>query len=127
MDYVKLLKVAYSKESKVRLEIKREIVNQLGIRKGTNFKKGITIAELIDDKISNDDQRFVKYISMTEKISSNLMNKYPFLNLEDFSLEWNANDLIDGCLEQYKNFIKMLSEIEPYKVEKPKNNLKESN
>lgn len=96
----------------LHFEVSRAIVYSLNLRKGTNYKKKIPLHDLIDDKKYSYDERFVAYVEMSDKIKEYLEYMIPYLNLENLSLEWTGQELIDECLRQHNIFVENTKTLE---------------
>lgn len=106
-------------KKELRLDVSRYILQGLRIHKGTNYKKKIPLTELVDSKLLNENDRFVKYVSMADSITESLETRYPYLNLEGFTLLWTAEELIDECLRQHNIFVCEVFNFKRSKIEVP--------
>jgi hypothetical protein len=111
--------VASDNREELKLMVSRAIVNSLGLRKGTNYKKKIPLMNLIDDKISNEDKRFQQYVVITHKIDEYLTDRFPFLDLENIDLNWTGEELIDECVRQYDVHMERVSKLPKIELQIP--------
>lgn len=111
-------------KSELRLETKRATVKVLGLSHGTNYKKNIPLLELIDQKKSTDDARFIAYVEMSVSIKEYLESMFPYLNLQYLDLQFTSNELTEECLRQHDIFVentKMIEQVEMNTLEKIRN------
>lgn len=101
----------------LRLDVHRAVVKSLGLYAGTNYKKNITLVELIDSKFQDEIQQLKYYTKVAVDVTERLKEQYPFLDLENFNLSWTGNELEKSILNAYDMWLEEIKDI-GVKVEK---------
>lgn len=83
--------------SEIELEIKNIIIQSVGKHQGENFKRRLTLRELIDDKHERKtvELRFEYYVGSVDMIVEWVKIKWPHIDLTGITLDWTSDQIID--------------------------------
>lgn len=96
MESIRYKRVKYKIDKYQRKSLHDLIIRCCGGRKGENFKKGVSLEELIDykNKDNTDKYKLQLYVSAIDDIVKGINRIYPFLDMTGINLNWTTNKII---------------------------------
>ncbi|MFW6008245.1 MAG: hypothetical protein ACOCP8_03170 [archaeon] len=96
-------------KSEINYHNERDLLNLIitcvGKYKGENFKKGISIRELIDYKNEKENEayRLQLYVTAIDDIVNGIKQMYPYIDLTGIDLSWTTNEIVKYVEVAYNN------------------------